>query len=1099
MSESCGRISKPISFSDKISMNMVGVVREYSIRAIQTIGDQLKKTDWSTMPYRIPFLVQISGKVQTASGTGVGNVLISYCHIDPVTGVNSIMPGYCPLITFTTNKFGEYAGEIRVSNKDWVNTAEHFNVTASLVDNNGITHTFSPAIQAVTVNHLVDAIISFTDNTTIAVVGTVTYDPLNVNNNVCPFEKLPLKLVDDADDKTTMTSDVEGAFSFSNTQGVGFTFTIDPYNGRTWRFRLISQGQTWTQGVQYSVTTNSDGSVDVKVNKVFAIADIRIDVFDTSLQTVNIGMFGGTGKAYLDLGSSTTFDIIPVDTRCLYKRTVDMSANFFENQIPAMNYQVVLTAAPNLPIVGTRNPTGLNPSGRFYCDPSKVPLTYFTEVGQLVQPLNIDVLNSSYIYRVEYIYFSGICFELLGSGTDKLAVTPATSQTDTQACYPIATKVFQEGETMKITVRLFEIYPTRNTGDNTAMNKTFAVENVTLSIEDQVGGFNSFIDYPYNTTLYRPFPTSEPIPYALDYSIIGGNPFPSSPFSYTFTVRVQRNGPDPEVYQLAISRTSNKWIIPVVGQVAKEVPNFYPVATDPTLIFMVIRDPPGGNSFTTWHSGTSIEFGMSLNSMQTFDGAASFELSGGAGVEAEADAGVAFGGFFATTVLSVSAGFGGRTMDVGSISTSRASDSHYQYSMSFSYDISTSTDPNIAGHASDVIIGGGVDLIVSEATEVYILSETATVRCLAKRDTFQWHPGHTTTFILPVIEIEDTVRNLGSLYDRTADTTVKSQLSKQIQNWATVLANYRDYNNNLTNVFTGDEALFNKMVQAYDQWNSKTLSTSEFLKAADSAMYPRKVISVNVGKVIKSILGMDPSQYGVNLKVNVPFNEKILDPAKMVPFNLVEPSLQDAAQQFDRRFTQSFRSTSSSCGNVLPQYQNDVMKGVCSDFAPGKWNNLFTAINSACNMPIDPGSTKSSLADIPLLNKVCQRRSAVKDASKIPGGVVESGTDSIFGFLKDPKKFVTFGATSPVTMSWTSSVTDTRAFTTELDTSRSRFMFDSSFGTDLTVSAANFQVFLENHAEQMQTIHIGKTSESSHSFERTVTVTLDDSDLGEYI
>ena len=131
MSESCGRVSKPISFSDKISMNMVGQVREYSIRAMQELNDAIVKTDWSTMPYRIPFLVDVSGKVQTQTGTGVGNVTISYCHIDPATGVNSVVAGYCPLITFVTDKFGEYSGEIRVSNKDWVNIAEHINVTAS--------------------------------------------------------------------------------------------------------------------------------------------------------------------------------------------------------------------------------------------------------------------------------------------------------------------------------------------------------------------------------------------------------------------------------------------------------------------------------------------------------------------------------------------------------------------------------------------------------------------------------------------------------------------------------------------------------------------------------------------------------------------------------------------------------------------------------------------------------------------------------------------------------------------------------------------------------------------------------------------------------
>jgi hypothetical protein len=49
------------------------------------------------------------------------------------------------------------------------------------------------------------------------------------------------------------------------------------------------------------------------------------------------------------------------------------------------------------------------------------------------------------------------------------------------------------------------------------------------------------------------------------------------------------------------------------------------------------------------------------------------------------------------------------------ISTERVSSSHYEYTFTFEYDFSTSADPNLAGHPSDVIVGGGLDLIVSEA------------------------------------------------------------------------------------------------------------------------------------------------------------------------------------------------------------------------------------------------------------------------------------------------------------------------------------------------------------------------------------------------
>jgi hypothetical protein len=44
----------------------------------------------------------------------------------------------------------------------------------------------------------------------------------------------------------------------------------------------------------------------------------------------------------------------------------------------------------------------------------------------------------------------------------------------------------------------------------------------------------------------------------------------------------------------------------------------------------------------------------------------------------------------------------------------RESDIHYRYSFSFEYDISTSSNPYFAGHASDVIVGGGVSIAISD-------------------------------------------------------------------------------------------------------------------------------------------------------------------------------------------------------------------------------------------------------------------------------------------------------------------------------------------------------------------------------------------------
>ena len=119
--------------------------------------------------------------------------------------------------------------------------------------------------------------------------------------------------------------------------------------------------------------------------------------------------------------------------------------------------------------------------------------------------------------------------------------------------------------------------------------------------------------------------------------------------------------------------------------------------------------------------GSTLGFGMSLDGAQTYDSTIDFDASASIGFKTQTEQTVA--------PLGIGMQFNMVGLDVGasvqyghhfSVSASRASDSHYEYSFNFEYDFSTSSDPFIAGAASDVIIGGGVDLVVNEAIEGFI-------------------------------------------------------------------------------------------------------------------------------------------------------------------------------------------------------------------------------------------------------------------------------------------------------------------------------------------------------------------------------------------
>jgi hypothetical protein len=122
----------------------------------------------------------------------------------------------------------------------------------------------------------------------------------------------------------------------------------------------------------------------------------------------------------------------------------------------------------------------------------------------------------------------------------------------------------------------------------------------------------------------------------MNYTISAGIPLPSSPFTWSFNVRVTRldstknfaiGGPDIPVY----SARDTVWYIPIIGVISNEVPNFYPVASDPTMIYLVLRDPPGGTSSSTFHGGKSLSFDMSVDQYETFGHFATNTAGGGGG------------------------------------------------------------------------------------------------------------------------------------------------------------------------------------------------------------------------------------------------------------------------------------------------------------------------------------------------------------------------------------------------------------------------------------------------------------------------------------
>lgn len=208
-------------------MNKVGRQVEYSIRVIQTYNqggtvykDQLSNV--ASIAYRIPFYSKVRGIVKTPSGVGVPSVVVSYCRINPSTGLNDNNMFYCPVATFVTDSRGQYSGVVTQGGIDFKTTVEHFNVSARYVevmaDKSTFSHDIIPHYQTVELQHLTDGSrTSFQDNSTITIFGSVIFDTLHTTTesgalSICNIANVPVNLIDGAGRTFSTLSGPDGRY-----------------------------------------------------------------------------------------------------------------------------------------------------------------------------------------------------------------------------------------------------------------------------------------------------------------------------------------------------------------------------------------------------------------------------------------------------------------------------------------------------------------------------------------------------------------------------------------------------------------------------------------------------------------------------------------------------------------------------------------------------------------------------------------------------------------------------------------------------------------------------------------------------------------------
>ena len=496
----------------------------------------------------------------------------------------------------------------------------------------------------------------------------------------------------------------------------------------------------------------------VYLTKYATEANVNVTFLSISRQNTKIKFYGGrpmpgdriTATKYGEdltyniFGDETLFKVTPVDSQCEFSAILRPNS---PKNLPAMNYTLTLDYCP-LPAPKFDNTTTCKYQG-YPCFCSEQPLApqeYLEKAKLNEQSMTVThVKSDAMLFNFEY--HTGFCFQVIPDALSVFSQVEGDYPSDMKeigdklqnyqkvACFDEKAYWMEKGKSNKsVTIFAYERYPRDNkwsTGSKSKIlkqeevyfNENVGVGDIDIRFMDMVTGtsevslkYDSSRVYKSDLDTFGKLKDLKGKPKGVQYTIIPNSMNTIFPFDLEFGVylsRVSATG--------GFENVDATWYIPVIGVMPNKVPNFYPVSSDPTLIFLVLRDPPGGGSSVTIEQGSTAGFEMAIDGMYAFDAEDSFHVSVNAGADLEWDVGVGLGVFKSDKVF-------GFLLDVGidkgishSVHVEKSSHTSYAYSFSFSSAISTSVDPTVAGHASDLIVGGGASLVTMQALQGFLL------------------------------------------------------------------------------------------------------------------------------------------------------------------------------------------------------------------------------------------------------------------------------------------------------------------------------------------------------------------------------------------
>ena len=247
-------------------------------------------------------------------------------------------------------------------------------------------------------------------------------------------------------------------------------------------------------------------------------------------------------------------------------------------------------------------------------------------------------------------------------------------------------------------------------------------------------------------------------------TIKAGKPNLAGNFRRTVSIEVERN----DLYRSVTAKMIRE-LIPLGskprGGDGLSDDTFWATVPIDGLVYTVIHDPPGGNSYASLRSGTEVTIEYTLANSRSAAAGGSYSYTGDA---------VFGGGFGISLNLGYTAEAGTELakakMDAGSeiefsvdapeFTISSSKDDGWGITLVTERMLSSSQDPALPGRPGDAILGGGIELVykVSDIIDLSLAGEkgrgVAGGACLQDTPEITWQPRQPTSYYMTVQSIE---------------------------------------------------------------------------------------------------------------------------------------------------------------------------------------------------------------------------------------------------------------------------------------------------------------------------------------------------------